>query len=254
MPVLRDLADEITRALGIPELQVRPFSRSGANAVLLLQGAGQAFFAKIFTDNDPNRLDANTRYDREKTILSRSWPVGMPDLVYAADVPRVLVTREVIGLGVKHFIDRGETLDAIAMMARWLAGFHAAAAVQPRQGALWDDFIKYPEFRTAPGFSAHRKALGAYPLKEYVLAKGDATAVNFRFRGGQAIAYDFEGVAYRAREYDMVALIQGLNRLTGTTIADMVDTVVEQYASQRQIDDPAATKDVLNRILSVSDY
>jgi hypothetical protein len=254
MPVLRDLANEITRALNIPELKVSPFSRSSANIVLLLQGAGQAFFAKIFTNNDLEKLDANIRYDREKAILTKPWPVGIPKLVYAADVQRVLVTREVVGFGFKHYIDSGEVLEAMGMMAQWLAGFHAAAEVQPMEGTLWDDFVKYAEFRNSPGFDAHKGALMDYPLKEYVLSKGDATAVNFKFKAGKAIALDFEGVAFRAKEYDLVALIQGLNRLTNTTIADMVDTVVTQYAKVRPIDDPEATKDVINRVLSVSDY
>ena len=196
MPVLRDLSDQITRALGVRELKVQPLVQSSANITMLMRGDGQALFAKIFTDADPTKLNANQRYDREKTILSKTWPVGMPQLVYFADTERVLVTREVKGHGFKHFRDADNTLDALGGMAGWLAGFHAAAEVQPKTGTLWDDFSQYAEFREAAGFPALQGLLSDYPLTEYVLSKGDCMAANFKFTPTGVVGLDFEGVAY----------------------------------------------------------
>ena len=254
MPVLRELAKEITEAVGIRELAVEAHSRSSANMTMLLRGDGQAFFAKIFTKGDFSKIDANVRYDREKQILSKTWPVGMPKLVYSADVPRVLVTREVRGWGFKHFMDNGETLDALGKIARWIAGFHASGETQPMGGSLWDEFTKYPEFNEAMGFDELRPLLEASSLSEYVLSKGDCSAANFKFSDKGVVGLDFEGVAFRAREYDLIGLLQGLHGLTGESIEDMVDTVVKQYASVRPIEDQHATKEVIQRLVEITDY
>ena len=85
MAVLRELAQDITRATGVNQLSVEPMARSDKNMTMLLRGEGQAFFAKIFTDADASAGDANLRYDREKQILSKRWPVAMPVMVYSAD-------------------------------------------------------------------------------------------------------------------------------------------------------------------------
>ena len=228
MPILRDLANDITRATGIPELEVEPMARSASNMTMLLRGGGQVFFAKIYTDASQNALDANLRYDREKEILSKRWPVPTPTLVYSADTERVLVTREVPGHGFKHFMDEGRSLEALGLMARWIAGFHASTEPQPRDGSLWDHFSQYDELETNADFLALRGRLEQVPLKEYVLTKGDCAAANFKFGENGAIGLDFEGVAFRAKEYDLIALIRGLHSLTGESISAMVDTVVQQ--------------------------
>ncbi len=254
MPVLRDLSEQITRALGVRELKVEPIAQSSANLTMLMRGDGQAFFAKIFTDADPTKLNANQRYDREKAILSKTWPVGVPQLVYSADTERVLVTREVKGYGFKHYRDADESLEALGKMAGWLAGFHAAAEVQPKTGSLWDDFSQYAEFRETAGFPALIGTLSDYPLKEYVLSKGDCMAANFKFTPSGVVGLDFEGVAFRPKEYDLVALLQGLSRLTGESVPDMSAMVVQQYHAIRPIDDVAATIAVVTRLVELTDY
>jgi len=254
MPVLRELAEDITQAVGVGELNVEPMRRSKSNMTMLLRGDGQVFFAKIYTDANPTSLDANQRYDREKEILSRDWPVATPQLVYSADVERVLVTREVAGHGFKHFMDQGRSLEALGMMSRWVAGFHASAAPQPQDGTLWDHFSQYAELQEDADFRTLKDQLSTVPLKEYVLTKGDCAASNFKFTDDGAIGLDFEGAAYRAKEYDMVALIRGLAGLTGESISAMVDTVVQQYASVREIDDIEATRAAVRAIVEVTDY
>ena len=254
MPILRDLANDITRATGIPELEVEPMARSASNMTMLLRGGGQVFFAKIYTDASQNALDANLRYDREKEILSKTWPVPTPTLVYSADVERVLVTREVPGYGFKHYMDEGRALEALGMMARWVAGFHASAEPQPQDGTLWDHFSQYAELQDDPDFAELKDLLSAAPLKEYVLTKGDCSAANFKFGDDGAIGLDFEGAAYRAMEYDLVALIRGLESVTGESVPAMVDTVVQQYASVRRIDDPEATKAIVRALVEFTDY
>lgn len=254
MPVLHDLAEDITRAAGVPELNVEPMSKSPSNMTMLLRGGGQVFFAKIFTDADLNALAADLRYDREKEILSQRWQVPTPQLVFAADVERVLVTREVVGHGFKHFVDEGRTLEALGMMARWVAGFHASARPQPHEGSLWDHFARYGELRHNADFAGLEPMLRARPLKELVLTKGDCAATNFKFTPAGAVGLDFEGAAFRAAEFDMIALIRGLEALTGESIADMADTVVQQYATVRGIEDIAATTTVVRKIVEVSDY
>ena len=254
MPVLRELAEDITRAVGVGELNVEPMARSRSNMTMLLRGGGQVFFAKIYTDANPTSLDANQRYDREKEILSKQWPVPTPQLVYSADVERVLVTREVAGHGFKHFMDEGRTLEALGLMARWVAGFHASAEPQPQDGSLWDHFSRYVELQDDPEFRALKDVLSAIPLKEYVLTKGDCAASNFKFTDAGAIGLDFEGAAFRAKEYDMVALIRGLESLTGESVSAMVDTVVQQYASVRPIDDSKATAAAVEALVRATDY
>ncbi len=254
MPVLRELAEDITKATGVAELVVEPMARSKSNMTMLLRGSGQVFFAKIYTDADRVSLDANERYDREKEILSKRWRVPTPMLVYSADVERVLVTREVPGHGFKHFMDEGRALEALGMMARWVAGFHASAEPAPQDGTLWDHFSKYEEFQDDPQFAGLRDLLAAQPLKEFVLTKGDCAAANFKFSENGAIGLDFEGVAFRAKEYDLLSLIRGLESLTGESVSDMVDTVVQQYSTVRPIEDEAATKAVVEALVRVSDY
>ncbi len=254
MPVLRDLADDITKAVGIKELDVEPMARSASNMTMLLRGGGQVFFAKIYTDADLNALDANLRYDREKEILSRRWPVPMPTMVYSADVERVIVTREVPGHGFKHYMDDGRTHEALGLMARWIAGFHGSAEPQPRDETLWDHFRQYDELESNAAFAALQPMLSAMPLREFVLTKGDCSAANFKFGENGAIGLDFEGVAFRAKEFDMISLIRGLSGLSGESIEAMTDTVVQQYASVRAIDDPDGTKAAVNAIVKITDY
>jgi tRNA A-37 threonylcarbamoyl transferase component Bud32 len=257
MPVIQDLSDQITRATGVPELQVEPMARSASNLTMLMRGGGQVFFAKIYTDAGdaaPGALDANQRYDREKAILARDWPVPMPTMLFAADTERVIVTREVPGDGFKHFLDEGRALEALGLMARWVAGFHASAEPQPRDETLWDHFSRYAELKDNPRMEEIRALLEAVPLTHFVLTKGDCTASNFKFDGNGAIGLDFEGAAYRAMEYDLVSMIRGLAGLTGETVEDMVDTVVQQYATVRPIADQDATKAAVRALVEVSDY
>ncbi|MDF0600828.1 phosphotransferase [Psychromarinibacter sp. C21-152] len=254
MAVLRELAGDITKAVGINHLDVEPMARSASNMTMLLRGGGQVFFAKIYTDADLNALDANLRYDREKEILSQRWPVPTPTMVYSADVERVIVTREVPGHGFKHFMDEGRTLEALGMMARWIAGFHASADPQPRDETLWDHFSQYEELEGNAAFADLRGLLQSVPLTEYVLTKGDCTAHNFKFNENGAIGLDFEGAAYRAKEYDLVSMIRGLASLTGESIEAMTDVVVQQYATVRDIDDQEATKAAVRALVEVTDY
>lgn len=254
MAVLRDLADDITKAVGIKELDVQPMARSASNMTMLLRGGGQVFFAKIYTDADLNALDANLRYDREKEILSKRWPVPVPTMVYSADVERVIVTREVPGHGFKHFMDEGRTLEALGMMARWIAGFHASAEPQPRDESLWDHFRQYDELESNADFAALKPLLSAIPLTEFVLTKGDCSAQNFKFNENGAIGLDFEAAAFRAKEFDMVALVRGLSGLTGESIPALVDTVVQQYASVRPIEDAEATRNAVSALVKLTDY
>lgn len=254
MAVLRDLAEDITRAVGIKELEVEPMARSASNMTMLLRGGGQVFFAKIYTDADVNSLDANLRYDREKEILSKRWPVPTPTMVYSADVQRVIVTREVPGHGFKHFMDEGRTHEALGMMARWIAGFHASAAAQPRDETLWDHFRQYEELESNAEFAALRPMLSALPVTEHVLTKGDCSAANFKFNENGAVGLDFESVAFRAREFDLISLIRGLSALTGESIPAMTDTIVQQYASVRPFEDQEATKEAVEAIVRITDY
>lgn len=254
MAVLRELAGDITKAVGVNHLEVEPMARSASNMTMLLRGGGQVFFAKIYTDADLNALDANLRYDREKEILSQRWPVPTPTMVYSADVERVIVTREVVGHGFKHFMDEGRTLEALGMMARWIAGFHASAEPQPRDETLWDHFSQYEELEGNEAFLGLRDLLQAIPLTEYVLTKGDCTTHNFKFNENGAVGIDFEGVAYRAKEFDFVSMIRGLHSLTGESIEAMTDAIVQQYAAVRKIADEDATKEAVTALVRVTDY
>ncbi len=258
MPVIQELSDQITRATGVPELQVEPMARSASNLTMLMRGGGQVFFAKIYTDAGDDAaegaLDANERYDREKAILTRDWRVRMPSILFAADNERVIVTREVAGDGFKHFLDEGRSLEALGLMARWVAGFHASAEPQPRDETLWDHFSRYAELRDNPRMAAAREVLESVKVTHHVLTKGDCTAANFKFDGNGAIGLDFEGAAYRVKEYDLLSMIRGMSGLTGETVEDMVDTVVQQYASVRPIADQDGTKAALRALVQITDY
>ncbi|WP_425051268.1 hypothetical protein [Psychromarinibacter sp. S121] len=254
MAVLRELAQDITRATGVNELSVEPMARSGSNMTMLLRGEGQVFFAKIFTDADVNAADANLRYDREKQILSKRWPVPMPVMVYSADTERVIVTREVQGHGFKHFIEQGRVMDALGMMARWVAGFHAAVGTQKRDETLWDHFGQYDEMEGNPAYAVLRDLLSQVPLTEYVLTKGDVSAHNFKFNDKGAVGLDFESVGYRAKEFDLIGMIRGLHKLTGESISAMSDTVVQQYDTVRRIDDIETTAAAVAVLTELTDY
>ena len=52
----------------------------------------------------------------------------------------------------------------------------------------------------------------------------------------------------------MVAMLQGLSRLTGESVADMATTIVQQYHAIRPIDDIAATIAVVTRLVALTDY
>jgi len=253
MPVLQDLAHHITRAVGIETLSVQPIQHSKINETVLLKGAGQAFYAKIFRSAAITALDPKIRYDREMSILSRTWSVPTPSLIYHSDDERVVVTREVLGDSFQDFIAQGRSLEALGMMARWLAGFHTSAPARPRSGTLWDHFSQFGELKRNPDFWTLQPLLSEHPIGQVVLTKGDCASANFKFTEKGAVGLDFEGVAFRAMEFDLVSLIRGLHALTGESVEAMVATVVEQYHSVRAIDQPKATAKVVKALVTVSD-
>jgi hypothetical protein len=166
------------------------WSRSSSNIVVLLQEPdGEAFFAKVFAYDVPGGLTANQRYKREKAILSAMDSRGAPELVFSADVERVLVTRGVIGRGVKHFIDNGNALVGLGAISQWLARFHNRFETHPAPDHnLLQHFEHYLGYTSLNGFEALGDVMQSLPLNELVMSRGDGSASNFRFTGEGAEA------------------------------------------------------------------
>lgn len=252
MPVLRQLQDELTASTGASALEVAPWSRSRGNVVTLLRGPaeGQAFFAKIFAFDVTGGMSANERYRREKTILDKMGGMGAPELVFAADVERVLVTRAVAGQGIKRLLAQGEAKTAIAAVAQWLGRFHNRFEPHPAQEAtLLEHFQLYPEFTSCAGFPTLSPLLSDMPLTELVMSRGDGGLSNFRLAPDRVVGLDFEGAAYRAKEFDMIGMAQGFHALTDESAEDIADWVVAHYALQSPVEDMAKTVTLIARML-----
>ncbi len=254
MPVLRELQQEITETIGTSELDVTTWSRSSSNIVLLMRAEKQAYFAKIFAESHPGRVTADRRYSREKQILSQPLRVGKPNLVYSSDGARVLVTEAIPGFGFLYFIDRGEVLRGLRMMSKWVAGFHNSVPPQPvEEETLWSHLKQYAEFLDKPGFAALEQELDAIPVTELVLTKGDTSAANFRFNRQGVFGLDFEGCGMRAKEYDMIGLIEGLHELTGESVEDMAQAVIDGYTEVRVVADSETVMKSIVKIVAVLD-
>ena len=142
MALMRDCAPQIAAATGEPRLRVSPFSRSSGNITLALKGQKANFFAKVFAFDRKRGIPAKLRYAREKAVLTCPWQVRIPQLTLSLDVPRLLVTREVVGHGFKLHVDEGRMIDGLVEISRWIAGFHASAQTTPRGSTFWDEVFE----------------------------------------------------------------------------------------------------------------
>jgi hypothetical protein len=247
MPILRELQEDILQATGQASLEVSLWSRSSSNIVVLLRGPdGEAFFAKVFAYDTPGGMKAGDRYNREKTILAAMSGQGAPEMVYHADVERVIVTRGVVGHGVKHFIDNGNGLIALASMAQWLARFHNRFDERGTVDRTVFQHIKqYPRFASLDGFDELSNAMKAIPVSELVMSRGDGSASNFRFTEERVVGLDFEGAAYRAQEVDMISIAQDFHLLTDKSAQSIAECVVAHYALIRPIANVEATVELI---------
>lgn len=243
MPVLKELQEDILNAIGLEAMEVSPWSRSASNVVTLLQGPdGEAFFAKIFAFDAADGMTADERYRREKTILAAMAGQGAPQMVFHADVERVIVTRGVVGHGVKHFIDNGTGLIALASIAQWLARFHNRFdGCSTSDQTILQHLEQYRPFTSLQGFDALSGAMKAIPLDDLVMSRGDGSASNFRFTEERVVGLDFEGAAYRAKEVDMISIAQDFHALTDETPQSIAECVVAHYALVRPIANVEAT-------------
>ena len=254
MPVLRELQNDIIKALNVAALTVYPWSQTDSNMVVLLrdQEDGEAYFAKVFLRDTPDGLSANERYRREKTILSAMQGLGAPELMYSEDVARVLVTRGADGHGVKHFIDSGDAKTAIGAIAQWLARFHNRFETHaPAYATLADHLALYPGYSNLNGFDDVQAKARSIPLTELVLSRGDGSASNFRFTEDRVVGFDFEAAAFRAKEIDMIGIAQDFAMFTDETPHQIADWVVAHYALVRPVEDIDATIELIALMLTL---
>jgi hypothetical protein len=253
MSLIKDLQADLLRATGVDRLEVSLWSRSSSNIVVLLQEPdGEAFFAKVFAYDVPGGLTANQRYKREKAILSAMDSRGAPELVFSADVERVLVTRGVVGRGVKHFIDNGNALVGLGAISQWLARFHNRFETHPAPDHnLLQHFEHYLGYTSLNGFEALGDVMQSLPLNELVMSRGDGSASNFRFTEDRVVGLDFEGAAYRAPEADMIAIAQDFHVLTGEGAEAISKCVVSHYAFDRAIKQPERTIELISGFLEI---
>lgn len=253
MPIIQDLQEDILKACGTDRLDVSLWSKSTSNVVALLKGStGEAFFAKVFAYDVSSGLNASERYTREKAILSAMGGRGAPELVYSADVERVLVTRGVVGRGAKHFIDNGNALVALGSISQWLARFHNRFETRPASDRnLLQHFEHYPGYASLDGFEALGDVMQSLPLSELVMSRGDGSASNFRFTEDRVVGLDFEGAAYRAPVADMISIAQDFHILTDEPVEVIADCVVAHYTLVRPIEGVERTVELIVELLQM---
>ncbi|MBO9474764.1 phosphotransferase [Shimia sp. R10_1] len=254
-PVFRKLSHAITDTLGETSLKVIPWSYSACNFTYALLGDRGGYFAKLFTDRSAGYESALKRYLRERRLLGQNWPIAMPKLRYFSDADQLLVTDEIQGHGVLHFLENRQERAALEQILRWTAAFHEAAQSVP----VCEDALIFCQrealFDASALSDAQKATLKAHPIDRLVITKGDMSLQNFKFTAEGAVPIDFEYAGFRPFEYDLVVLIDQMARFSKLSKADLSVLVADIYKSHRpalQSTFLADTLNILSRVCTIT--